>query len=201
MLTGRRTIFSLQAKNNRLRWPGRWLTASRIDPLNNAMGDSRPNLGIAYPVYARHRLCSQAREKLYFLWRCRLRSLRCLCLRIFFRRFLTTLPTISPLSIKIKSSPASRGSKLGLSPVAQSPAFTPTGRAPRRQQRRRGRRRDTRSSTFSQGKKPSTWKSPPGVSRDHSTEFVPYNRSGVTLSGLETNRPIHAPHRSESSAR
>jgi hypothetical protein len=28
----------------------------------------------------------------YFLWRCRLNSLRCLCLRIFLRRFLITLP-------------------------------------------------------------------------------------------------------------
>ncbi len=29
----------------------------------------------------------------YFLWRCRFNSLRCLCLRIFLRRFLMTLPT------------------------------------------------------------------------------------------------------------
>ena len=29
----------------------------------------------------------------YFLWRCRFSSLRCLCLRIFLRRFLMTLPT------------------------------------------------------------------------------------------------------------
>ena len=32
------------------------------------------------------------RKRNYFLWRCRLSSLRCLCLRIFFRRFLITLP-------------------------------------------------------------------------------------------------------------
>lgn len=30
--------------------------------------------------------------ELYFLCRCRFRSLRCLCFRIFFRRFLITLP-------------------------------------------------------------------------------------------------------------
>ncbi len=28
----------------------------------------------------------------YFLWRCRFSNLRCLCLRIFLRRFLITLP-------------------------------------------------------------------------------------------------------------
>ena len=34
----------------------------------------------------------------YFLWRCRLKSFRCLCLRIFLRRFLITLPNgILPL--------------------------------------------------------------------------------------------------------
>ena len=38
-------------------------------------------------------------QRNYFLWRCRFRSLRCLCLRIFLRRFLTTLPTISPLCL------------------------------------------------------------------------------------------------------
>ena len=31
-------------------------------------------------------------ERVYFLCRCRFRSLRCLCLRIFLRRFLITLP-------------------------------------------------------------------------------------------------------------
>lgn len=37
--------------------------------------------------------CGDRRDRIYFLWRCRLRSLRCLCLRIFLRRFLITLPT------------------------------------------------------------------------------------------------------------
>lgn len=37
----------------------------------------------------------------YFLCRCRFRSLRCLCLRIFFRRFLITLPTLTLLSLRL----------------------------------------------------------------------------------------------------
>jgi hypothetical protein len=37
----------------------------------------------------------------YFLCRCLLRSLRCLCLRIFFRRFLITLPTRAPFSERV----------------------------------------------------------------------------------------------------
>lgn len=38
----------------------------------------------------------------YFLCRCRLKSFRCLCLRIFLRRFLITLPTFcSPCSAPI----------------------------------------------------------------------------------------------------
>ena len=31
-------------------------------------------------------------KRAYFLWRCRFNNLRCLCLRIFLRRFLITLP-------------------------------------------------------------------------------------------------------------
>ena len=39
-------------------------------------------------------------DALYFLCRCRFNSLRCLCLRIFLRRFLITLPTMSPHLIR-----------------------------------------------------------------------------------------------------
>ncbi len=47
------------------------------------------------------------RKKNYFLWRCRLSSLRCLCLRIFFRRFLITLPkAFSPRSNCAVSEPS-----------------------------------------------------------------------------------------------
>ncbi len=38
---------------------------------------------------------SQRPSRSYFLWRCRRRSFRCLCLRIFLRRFLMTLPAAS----------------------------------------------------------------------------------------------------------
>ncbi len=54
----------------------------------------------------------------YFLWRCRLRSLRCLCLRIFFRRFLITLPTRAPFS---RSGPTSSSNTRRLDRVAASP--------------------------------------------------------------------------------
>ena len=51
------------------------------------------------PRVDRHAIDTKGKD--YFLCRCRLRSFRCLCLRIFLRRFLITLPTIdSPCPAK-----------------------------------------------------------------------------------------------------
>ena len=61
-------------------------------------GDRRVHTG-SHPVYAQPRNRSESKEKAkgsryrLRLWRARLRSFRFLCLRIFLRRFLMTLPT------------------------------------------------------------------------------------------------------------
>lgn len=74
-------------------------------------------------------------EAVYFLCRCRLRSLRCLCFRIFLRRFLITLPTGS-----LRAPRDSRRSMNGMnlqglvSSAAQAApsSLRATGRGPRR---------------------------------------------------------------------
>lgn len=71
----------------------------------------------------------------YFLWRARFRSFRCLCFRIFLRRFLITLPT---------GSLRTRGHRAGQGTAAKSLTRPPGERTSREAGFERGRFRESR---------------------------------------------------------
>ena len=105
-----------------------------------------PKSGINPPPREPAPRLGRLRANFYFLWRCRLRSLRCLCLRIFFRRFFTTLPTVSPMSLKTLCGSALRGFKLDVNPSSRpSLACNLTEGSLRRPETGCGRRMDTGS--------------------------------------------------------
>lgn len=89
-------------------WSQHWLRLKRAiivhsndKPVEPVQGCSRtwPQIGLRGATRGPEEPTQQIRPTSYFLCRCRLRSFRCLCLRIFLRRFLMTLPTmISPCS-------------------------------------------------------------------------------------------------------
>ena len=77
----------------------RRLSRPQLHIVDEGIAPRRPIDSLETPTPTRTESAMQHRfnQPIYFLWRCRFRSLRCLCLRIFLRRFLITLPTGSPI--------------------------------------------------------------------------------------------------------